>query len=326
MKLYSNEENKRLIASMIAKGREPHSVVITGERGSGRKALARYYAQALFCESGTGIPCGKCRRCRMTEHGNNPDLITLEANENGNYMLDSVRAMVSDAVIKPNEGSYKVYIIPDFDRSVNTAVQVQNVLLKLIEEPPPHCVVILTSVTKEIFLQTIISRVICFGTERCTRHQAEEWLTLQGRFEQDDIIHAVGCCGGNFGRCLEFLEGKELPAAYEIARSACDALIKGSEYELLKAFTAADGKKPILRQALLFLAETVRTAALLCIGAPHEPCCYEKGAEQLSKGWQSDTADRAYQLLTDAVMRLDANCSQSLTVNNLTGQLIKAKQ
>lgn len=319
MKLYSNEENKKLIASMISKGREPHSVIITGERGSGRKALASYYAAALLCENGSGTSCGRCKSCRMLEHSNHPDFITLAANENGNYTLETVRAMVSDAVIKPNEGAYKVYLIPDFDRSVNTATAVQNVLLKLIEEPPPHCVVIMTASTKEVFLQTILSRVICFGTEPCTRQQAEEWLTVQGCYQQDDIIHAVGCCGGNFGRCVEFLTGKELPAAYECARAAAEALIKGSEYELLKALTKADSKS-ILRQALIFLAETARSVSLCCIGVSHEPCCCEKQAEALASRFSSSSAEQLYALVTEAADRLDRNCTQTLTVNDLTAK------
>ena len=110
----------------------------------------------LLCESGGEKPCGHCRSCRMLKHNAHPDFITAKANENGNYQVETIRSLVSDAVIKPNEGRFKVYLIPDLDRSVSTSVQVQNILLKLIEEPPPHCIVILTAETKQTFLKTII--------------------------------------------------------------------------------------------------------------------------------------------------------------------------
>ncbi len=321
MKLYSNEENKRLISLLTTKGREPHSVVITGERGSGRRTLARYLAAALMCEQHRGEPCGSCKSCRMLESGNHPDFITAQANENGNYRLDDIRALVADSVIKPNEGDFKVYLIPDFDRSVNTAAAVQNVLLKFVEEPPAHCVVIMTSVTKEIFLPTIISRVICLGTERCTKHDAEKWLTLRGGFGQDDIIRAVSCCGGNFGRCLEFLEGKELPAAFECAKAVCRGIEAKDEYLILRALFMCDGQKAVLRQALGFLAEILRGACLCSLGIAAEDCCWEKGAAQLAGMLGSARAQALFETVTEYRGRLDANCNQSLTVNSLAGEI-----
>lgn len=321
MKLYSNEDNKRLIASMLTRGREPHSVVITGGKGVGKKALARYLAAAMLCERHDGAPCGSCKSCLMLEHGNHPDFITVQSNDNGNYQLDTVRAMVSDAVIKPNEGALKVYLLPDLDRSVNTATAVQNVLLKLIEEPPEHCVIIITAATKEIFLPTVISRVQRFEAQPCTVHDAEEWLTMQGRFHQDDIIHAVTCCGGNFGRCLEYLEGSELPAAYQCARDCVDALLARDEYLMSKALFSCDGKKTVLRQALVAMSEIARSACLLSLRLQNVGCCYDRGAQRLSAQLGSRGARRIYEILTDHIARLDANCNQTLTMNDLSAAL-----
>lgn len=321
MKLYSNEENKRLISLLLTKGREPHSLVITGETGSGRRTLARYFAASLMCDEHNGRPCGHCKSCRMIENDEHPDLITARANENGNYTLDDIRALVSDAVIKPNEGDFKVYLIPDLDRSVNTATAVQNVLLKLVEEPPAHCVMIMTAVNKEIFLPTIVSRVLTLKTELCSKHDAEQWLTEQGRFKQDDIIHAVGCCGGNFGRCVDFIEGSVLAPAFECAKAAADGILRKDEYLILKALFMCDGKKPQLRQALGFLAEIMRGACLISMGMTPENCCWEKGSAQLAEKLGSVTAQKLCGLITDYSSRIDANCNQNLTVNSLTAEI-----
>ncbi|MBR1393765.1 MAG: hypothetical protein IJ561_08045 [Ruminococcus sp.] len=321
MKLYSNDENKRLISLMRAKGREPHSIVITGEAGSGRRTLGKYIAAALLCEN-SGEPCGRCRACKMIESGNHPDFKTIEANDSGNYKLDSIREVVADAVIKPNEGALKVYLIPDLDRSPQTAVAVQNVLLKLVEEPPDHCVIIMTAVTKEIFLPTIISRVLCLSAQPCTRQQAEEWLTLHGGFGQDDIIRAVSCCGGNIGRCVQFLTGKELPAAYECAKAVAEAIASKSEYDTLKAFMAADGKKPVLRLTFEMLSETARAACLTAMGAPREDCCCEKEAQALAEQYNSLQLEELCTLINDYRGRINANCSLSLLVNSFTARAL----
>ena len=321
MKLYSNEENKRLISLLTTKGREPHSVIITGERGSGRRTLGKYLAAALMCEKHSGEPCGVCKSCRMLKDSNHPDFITAQANENGNYKLDDIRALVSDSVIKPNEGDLKVYLIPELDRSVNTAVQVQNVLLKFIEEPPAHCVVILTAATKEIFLPTVISRCITLGTERCSRQDAEQWLTMQGGYGQDDIIRAVSCCGGNFGRCLDFLNGRELPAAFECAKAVSAGMLRKDEYTILKGLFSCDGQRTVLRQALVFLSEILRGASLIGLGSEPEDCCFESGARQLSQALGSARSEELYRLVTDYIGRLDSNCNQALTVNSLAGEI-----
>lgn len=70
----------------------------------------------------------------------------------------------------------KVYIIPDLDLSVNTVIQVQNILLKVIEEPPEHTAIILTARSKEIFLPTIISRVLSLGMTSVTEAESMECL------------------------------------------------------------------------------------------------------------------------------------------------------
>ena len=65
----------------------------------------------------------------MVMHGTHPDIINVQANANGNYIVDdSIRPIVADSAVMPNESRYKVYIIPDLDRSVNTAVAVQNII------------------------------------------------------------------------------------------------------------------------------------------------------------------------------------------------------
>lgn len=306
---------------MISKGREPHSIVICGEKGQGKKMLAKYIAAQLMCESGTGTPCGKCRSCRMLEHNAHPDFITVTANDNGNYQADTIRSMVSDAVIKPNEGDFKVYLIPDLDKSTSTAVQVQNILLKLVEEPPAHCVIILTAASKQIFLQTIISRVLCLTAELCSPAQAKEWLIAKNKYSDDEIRRAVECCHGNFGRCIEFIEGDILPAAYEIAVGCTDAMINRDEYAVLKALFKADGKKAVFRQAMVFLSEISRDACAARLGVKQLAGCYKNGSAKLAKIINDITAEQLYELFCEYIKRLDSNCNTALAMNSLTGEI-----
>ena len=208
MIIYGNSEPRRLVSEMIKKKREPHSIMIHGEKGLGKKTLARWIAAALLCERQTGEPCGICRTCRMIADGAHPDVMVAKANSNGNYIVDdSIRPIVAEAPVAPNEARMKVYIIPDLDLSVNTVIQVQNILLKVIEEPPEHTAIILTARSKEIFLPTIISRVLSLGMTSVT--EAESMECLQEKYPAVVpalISEAVSAGRGNIGRCVEYLE------------------------------------------------------------------------------------------------------------------------
>ena len=316
MLLAGNEHIKSLIRTMIQKGREPHSLIITGEHGQGRKTAARYIAAALLCEGGTGVPCGSCRTCRMISDGLHPDFMTLKANENGNYPVDEIREVVSDAVIAPNEGRLKVYLIPDFDKSKITGEQVQNILLKLIEEPPDHVVMILTADSREAFLQTILSRTVCMNVSPCTKEECAAYIGSLGKYEYAQIAAATDALGGNIGSCLEYLEKGSIYFAVESAREIASALLAGDEYEILKALTACDSKKGLLRMTLVQLCLIARDSAVSSLGIGYIGCS-RHAADELSGKYGRARCERLYRTLSEYISRLDRNCSKSLVINSL---------
>ena len=320
IKLYSNESTKALIRSLISKGREPHSIAICGDKGQGKKAMASYIAAALLCENGNGEPCGHCKSCRMISNGVHPDFITVKPNENGNYKVDDIRAVVSDAVTKPNEGRFKVYLIPDLDRSGNTLVQVQNILLKLIEEPPEHCVMILTAASKEVFLETVVSRVLCLRTEPCTIDNSRELLKSQG-YTDEQIDNAVSFGKGNIGRCVEYLEDPIFAESIRIADECMTAVCENDEYGLAHALFAADGKKPLLRQVLLMLKEGFHDACIIRAGAKDGVDCVIPSAHRIAEKFLTNECMDMYKEVSEHIIKLDSNANLQLTVNSLTAKL-----
>lgn len=318
MIIYGNSEPRRLVSEMIKKKREPHSIMIHGEKGLGKKTLARWIAAALLCERQTGEPCGICRTCRMIADGVHPDVMVAKANSNGNYIVDdSIRPIVAEAPVAPNEARMKVYIIPDLDLSVNTVIQVQNILLKVIEEPPEHTAIILTARSKEIFLPTIISRVLSLGMTSVT--EAESMECLQEKYPAVApalISEAVSAGRGNIGRCVEYLEHSQFFDSVKLARGLCDAMCGGNEYDVLKTLFVADGKKMLLREGLSLFQEILRDSAAFRLGGESEKSvsCAKEGAKTLSRSLSSDQAVRLYDIVSDYIGRIDANCNISLTI------------
>jgi DNA polymerase-3 subunit delta' len=139
-----------------AAGNPSHAWLFTGPPGSGRSNAARSFAAALQCEA--EVPeergCGHCHACRTAMAGTNPD-VALVATEKVAYQIDDVRELITKAQDRPSAGKWRVIIVEDADRMTERTT---NVLLKSIEEPPPHTVWILCAPSPADVLVTIRSR------------------------------------------------------------------------------------------------------------------------------------------------------------------------
>jgi DNA polymerase-3 subunit delta' len=98
--------------------------------------------------------CGRCHQCTTTLAGTHPD-VTLVTTEKVVIAIDEVRDLIGTAARTPSLGRYRVIIVEDADRM---AERTTNVLLKAIEEPPPHTVWVLCAPSVLDVLPTIRSR------------------------------------------------------------------------------------------------------------------------------------------------------------------------
>lgn len=131
-----------------------HALLFTG--GEPMPA-ARFAAAALECEGEGTRPCGQCPACRKVLADIHPDVITVQDEQHKNIAVDVVRAVRSDAHIRPNEGRWKVYLFPDC--GVLTE-QDQNVLLKVVEEGPPYAAFLFCAQSAAQMLPTLRSRCV----------------------------------------------------------------------------------------------------------------------------------------------------------------------
>ncbi|WP_166845080.1 DNA polymerase III subunit delta' [Isoptericola sp. BMS4] len=133
-----------------------HAWLLTGPPGSGRSVAARAFAAALQCtgDGGAAGGCGECQACTTTRAGTHPDL-TVVATDKVVITIDEVRDLIATAARTPSSGRYRVIVVEDADRM---AERTTNVLLKAIEEPPPHTVWVLCAPSAQDVLPTIRSR------------------------------------------------------------------------------------------------------------------------------------------------------------------------
>ena len=128
-----------------------HAWLVTGPPGSGRSTAATSFAAALVCpEDG----CGVCEACRTAPIGGHPD-VAVVSTDTLSYSTENARDLVLQSEMSPIKSHWHVIVMEDADRLTDHAV---NVLLKSLEEPPPHTVWVLCAPSSEDVLPTIQSR------------------------------------------------------------------------------------------------------------------------------------------------------------------------
>ena len=145
-----------LLNRALASERVAHAYLLTGQPQVGKRSLALNFAQALNClnDNNEERPCGQCLACRKIAHGSHPDVQLIEG-EGGSLKIAQMRTLQHEAALSPLEGRWKVYIIRQMERATAEAA---NCLLKTLEEPPAHVILLLTASRSDALLPTIVSR------------------------------------------------------------------------------------------------------------------------------------------------------------------------
>jgi DNA polymerase-3 subunit delta' len=190
-----------LLAQTVASDRLSHAYLFTGPAQIGKTALARAFAQAILCERENGEPCrgseGACRTCQRIAQGRYPDLQVIAAEKN-TIQIDQVRVLQSDAALSPLEGQYKIFIIREIERATPPAA---NALLKTLEEPPPHVILLLTSHRRDLVLPTVLSRCQIVGLRPAPLDQVRTALEARGAApERAELLARLS--GGRAGWAL----------------------------------------------------------------------------------------------------------------------------
>ena len=322
MTLYAKDSALSLLRSMIRRDRLPHAFIIFGERGVGKKTLAREMARLILCQNG-GEACAPdisaaCPACRMMLKEIHPDFIVkTPGGKSGNYLSEDLRAIISDSSVTPSEGDKKIYFLPNVDKALPEA---QNMLLKIVEEPPPHVMFIMTAESKEMILPTILSRVISLGITEPSEDECLAALIESGK-SRESAKEAVSVFGGNIGRCLEYIEnGCELEYLQAV-KNAVSALAGRDEYRLLAVFGGIEKQgRAVILDVLAELKSVLRDVTAEKLGTRLCSCCRD-GARTLSATVRQSAVEKMYDAVGDAERKIRGNASVPIALSDLCGKL-----
>jgi DNA polymerase-3 subunit gamma/tau len=152
--LVGQEVVVRTLRNALASRQIAHAYLFSGLRGVGKTTVARLLAKALNCDKGpTPEPCGECVSCVEIAAGSALDVLEVDAASE--RKIDDMRELRDLMRNLPMRDRYRVIILDEAHQITHDA---WPVLLKMIEEPPPHVVFIFASTDKQKFPATILSR------------------------------------------------------------------------------------------------------------------------------------------------------------------------
>ena len=179
------------LAAQRARDRLPHALLLWGPPGIGKLRLATALAQAVLCAAprDTGAACGTCRPCVLFQAHTAPDFHNIApAEEKSVIAVDQVRELIHFMSMKSHQGGYKVAVLaPAEAMNINAA----NSLLKTLEEPTPHTVLILVSARPAQLTATVRSRCQAIALGVPTPEHAAAWLAGQLPPEQRAQVDAL---------------------------------------------------------------------------------------------------------------------------------------
>lgn len=188
------------IKNAVSQNKVSHAYILNGEKGSGKKMLAKLFANTLECEAGGPEPCGTCHACKQAASGNHPDIIFVTHEKPNTISVDDIRKQVNEDIqIKPYSGKYKIYIIADAELMT---VQAQNAILKTIEEPPSYAVIFLLTENADSLLPTIRSRCVMLKLRNIRDALVKKYLMEQCQIPDYKAEVCTAFAQGNVGRAV----------------------------------------------------------------------------------------------------------------------------
>jgi DNA polymerase III subunit delta' len=342
--------------------RMAHSFIFAGAEGIGKFKTAYEWGKLLLCKNPVTKnhltdSCDACESCRLLDAGSHPDFHHIykelrKFTEEGKdkpppveMPIDVIREFLIEKVsIRPTLSRHKVFVVSEGEKLNKES---QNALLKVLEEPPAYCTIILLCTRPENLLPTTRSRcqTIRFGPI------AEEKIIE--RLQQDGLDKkrsqyfarlAAGSLGkacnwaqlernnANLCETANLLVGRLANCQYADSLVLADQFLKAGKEtgEIWTKLEPAAGKSDLVRRAhktFITIIVSVLHDCLTLKVSPGRPITNSGQKEQIQKFADRFTTDQLCRKITVACQvteQIDANINEKLIFHPLLLKIVSS--
>ena len=273
---------------------------------------------ALVMCNDENAPCFECVDCKKIDLDAHSDVMIFPKGKS--VVVEDVKMMIDNSILKPLEGDKKVFIFKDFS---NATIQAQNKLLKTLETPPDNVCIILEVSNINSVLPTIISRCKRIKLAPLKQEDIKAIVSSINRQVEADTI--VEMCGGNLTRAINFVENESFNDCYNLALFTLENL--KSSQTMLAVSTKVMEKKDYLENYFEILISLLRDILLIrCKRSVYiENKQLKNNLESLASDFNADCVDLIIKKIYETKKQMEFNCNPTICVDNLLLYILEVK-
>lgn len=352
---------KEILQSSKEKDRLAHAYLFYGQSGVGKDNLAISFAMGLNCKEKKLWGCSSCISCksirdlqqpgfifiqpvpslpklmkqdiyydlirqRALHHINNPyDEVTFnpELTTLPKISIDVIKTIKRNVRLKSAKDTHRIFLISHADQMTKEAC---NSVLKILEEPPPKTIIILTTSKLGKMLPTITSRCQLIRFDPLSEEEIKQAMIKNFKISLEKANFLAKIAGGSLQKAEEIIN-----AGFEETRSSAlnfleDCLNHDELISLTAVETFVKQRDKIETIKILKIVQLlVRDIFQIQIDLPHQLINIDvlKKLENFIKKYPDFDSEKALKHITGSIDLIEKNVYLQLIVFNLHQNLRK---
>ncbi|MFH0790715.1 MAG: DNA polymerase III subunit delta' [Candidatus Omnitrophota bacterium] len=306
-----------ILKEYLRQSRVASAYLFAGPEATGKKLIAGIFAKALNCRENIFDSCDTCPSCLKMDKSGHPDLHFIGGPADNNtdktdaIKIEDIRQLQKDINLKPYEAKIKVFII---DNAHRLTPEASNALLKILEEPPMHSLIILITHKPALLFKTIISRCQVLKFYPLTRNKLKEILKTDYSLNDNQAHFLAYFSEGRLGYALMLKEKDILKDKNRII----DGFLSHKNIALGNSL---EKNRHELRAYLNIMAVWFRDIYLIKAGYPGSEIINSDRENELlasTDKYSFNDLDEIFKSISNTVLYLEENLNIKLLLSNLS--------